>query len=292
MATQKSKSELLDSIFEVTAENIHILELYFSLGRSKLTAHLDIFTDDSEKEALKVAAMEHFKTTEAYLRLNQIYDYAIDGVIDDTENYDLENAAIHVVLASKEVITLISAEDREPDGVWDMIIAMGDGRFSLDTGHNIDIYKVALLAGVDVRTVRNAISSGELTAEKVESMVFVDNRSAQVWLSKRRAFKPTRFISTAKKQLDEINTAIELGAFLKEKRESLGLVIPDEGLASDGSKITFSEMAQLETGVFNLPLNTVELMAEFYQLHAKELVQVIMRVFFPKQLEQLIGTQA
>jgi hypothetical protein len=285
MATQITKKELFENFFSTSVEVLSLIESTFNLPTNYISGHVFNMTDVNDNLP---SAKDNLEQSDAWQTLSQLYDYSIDGIIYDAGYSDIEDAATDLVLGGAEVISIITTENHEPSQAWDKIIMMGDGRFSLDTGGDIEIMKLALLADVDIRTVRNAVSSGELTSNKVDNIVFITNRSALLWLSNRRAFKPTKFITSAKKELVAINGAVELGAFLQSKRESMGLELPRQSIHAGKSVIQPSDLRHLESGVFDLPLYTVDALADFYQIPKVELLNIIMSVFFPDYLRLIL----
>lgn len=285
MATQITKNELFDNFFTTTVEVFSLLEDAFNLPSSYITEQNFNTNNASEKVS---SAEKRLEQSDAWQTVSKLYDYAINGIISDGGYTDIEDAATELVIGGAEIISLITTENNEPHEAWDKIIMMGDGRFSLDTGNDIGIMKLALLADVDIRTVRNAVSSGELSSTKVDNVVFINNRSAQLWLINRRAFKPTKFITSLKKDFGSINNGIELGAYLAMKRENLGLELPKQEIHAKKCSIQPTDIAQLESGVFNLPLYSIDLLADFYEVPSEELLDVIMTVYFPEYLRQIL----
>lgn len=228
---------------------------------------------DNEEEAKR-----RLRESRPWRTLSDLYDYAVDGV-------DHGNEPPSIVIDGSDVLKLATSENHRPADEWDEIVSMADGRFALDDGMSIELYKVALLAGVDVRTVRNAISAGELTASKHGDMVFVENSSARRWLHGRKGFKPTVHRDAGDLgELASVKTPAAFGAFLAARRQRLGLgssVVPlVPGVPAE-------ELAKLEAGMFPVPLDAAFPMADFYQVSRKEFLEAVMRIFFPEELAAL-----
>lgn len=278
MATKISKDQLFNDFYSTTVEVVALIESTFGLPDRHISGLIFENPTDDKKQS---NAKEVLETSDAWKTLSHLYDYAVDGVLHGNGYTDIEEAACELVIGGAEIISLITTENMEPDQQWDTIISMGDGRFALDTGSDIEIVKLALLADVDIRTVRNAVSAGELKAEKVNNIVHISNQSAISWLGNRRSFKPTRFISSVKPELKSIKSPAELGAFLHGRRESLAL-------AQNSADIDASDIKHLESGAFKLPLSAVRSLADFYQIPEDELLSTIMKVFFPEQLRLIL----
>lgn len=290
MDKQITKAELFDNFFNTAIEVIPLIESTFDLTNGSIFDQ--VFGIAEEKISLHQAdAKEHLKKSDAWRTLSNLYDYAVDGYINSSEYSDIEDAAGEIVIGAAEVISIVTTENNGPSEDWDRIIMMGDGRFALDIDSSIDILKLALLANVDVRTVRNAISAGDLTSGKIDNVVLVDSQSALLWLSKRRAYAPTKFIRSIQKELNEVNSATEFGMYLHSLRGELDISLPEANLEQGPVTISPSDIKNIESGIFKLPINSVDVLASYYQVNKKELLNKIMRIFFSEQLRLIIETQ-
>lgn len=274
--TGKIKEELFEDFFDTAWNSLFALELQFGIEGVRD----QVFGKDAEEPEAK----EKLRNSPAWKTLTRVYDYAVNGVDPEDDTPD------SLVIDGSDVLKLVASENYWTCETWDNIIAMGDGRFSLDDGNPIALYKVALLAKVDIRTVRNAISAGELIAFKSGDggEVFIENASARRWLHGRRGFKPTVSQSSQEVQhLETITTPAKFGVFLTARREQLGLGNEaDKPLISHPSA-TPQAISQLESGVFTLPLDAVFPVADFYQLDRKTFLQCVMRVFFCEEMRML-----
>lgn len=279
MATKISKDVLFNNFFSTTTEVFSLIESNFGLPDNHISGLVFESTGGERNQSHAKAVLEK---SDAWKTLSQLYDYALDGVIHGNGYTDIEDAGAELVIGGAEIISLVTTENHEPDEIWDTIISMGDGRFALDTGSDIEIAKLALLADVDIRTVRNAVSAGELKADKVNNTVYVTHQSAISWIGNRRAFKPTRFISSLEPELKNIKSPTELGAFLSSRREALALT-------KNSTDIEASDIKHLESGAFRLPLSAVSSLADHYQIPEDEFLSAVMRVFFPEQLRLILG---
>jgi hypothetical protein len=170
---------------------------------------------------------------------------------------------------------------------------MGDGRFALDEGHDLTIYKLSLLANVDQRTVRNAISAGQMIANKKNGMfegeqLFIENASARRWLHGRKGFKPT-IVPTDPQHLilKDVKGPADFASFLVMQRKRIGLDQDGGKLAVLHTCVDARAISQLEAGIFSVPLDAVFPLADFYQVSRKDLLECVMRVFFANELMML-----
>lgn len=274
--TAAVKDELFEDFFSAAWNTFLALESQF-----QVKGVMDqVFGVDADMDEGK----ESLRKSPAWQTLIDVYEYAYNGV--EPKNAGPED----IVIDGSDVLKLVSSENHWPCAAWDNIIAMADGRFGLDEGSPIDLYKVALLANVDIRTVRNAVSAGELISFKSsdEQRVLVESASARRWLLGRRGFKATlKSLDGGYETIDTIKTPAGFGAFLKQQRERLKLDDKFDKLVVMHPSATIQALEQLEAGVFSLPLDAVFPVADFYELDRKEFLLCVMRVFFYEEMEVL-----
>jgi hypothetical protein len=287
MATEKTKAKaierLFDDFFNTAQSSFESLEHRYGIGG----VMEQLFGKDPTDEE----AREKLRNSWAWQTLVAAYEYAVNGIEPDPR-FDGPSS---LVIDASDVLKLANSENYRVSEEWDAIIAMGDGRFGLDEGNPVLLYKVALLANVDIRTVRNATSSGELVTFKNESdsHVYVENSSARRWLHGRRGFKPTVVSDmTLGMTPERVSTPAEFGAMLVAQRERNAQDNADAGIAVAHPAVSKEALAQLEAGVFSLPLDAVFPVADFYLLDRKKFLQCVMRVFFGEELQMLADAKA
>lgn len=295
MATKKQKINhkndhkeiLFEDFFNSAMGTMEALEQHYCVtGVVK-----QIFGEEAMTDRYGDPSKANLRKSSAWTELSALYDYALHGVVNDGEE------PMSIVIDGSDVLKLARSENYWPSDEWEDIIAMGDGRFSLDDGGEIAIHKLSLLAKVDQRTVRNAISAGHLIAHKRNNVfageqVCVENASARSWLYGRKGFKPTVVPSVDRQiSLSEISGPTDFGAFLINQRARIGLDTGSEKLVVLHSSVTAQGIAQLEAGIFSLPLDAVFPLADFYQVSRKHLLDAVMRVFFADELNMLSCTE-
>ena len=274
MGKTNRKEELFENFFHVSKETLEIFERVFNVTGVIEQVFGSDLNNDEERTRLK--------NSYAWAVLSYMYDYAVHGVLkgDPTET----------VLDGAEVIRLITAENSVPSDEWEQIIAQADARHGLDEGQDVELYKVALLANVDIRTVRNAISAGELTSNKVMNCIFVENNSARRWLQGRRGFVPTnRQDSNQTFNISDVTTPADFAQFFKNRRSHLGFDFKDRKIGVLHPSITPDALEDLERGTFTMPINAVFPLADFYQISRKDLLDTVMHIFFNEELSMLSG---
>lgn len=227
------------------------------------------------EEELNQHILKHIQNSHAWEQLVILYDFAIDGRTDDEDtSYIPTNAA--------DILSLSSFANAPHHKAWERLVWQADGRHGLDSGYPMNFDKLAFLANVDVRTVRNAISAGHLVTVKQCGTDHVQNESARKWLAGRKGFKPTVYAGKTQAALAGVTMPTVFGAILKGQRES---ILADGGmLATQHPTLTDSVINTLESGVFDLPLSMVNPVADYYQVDRKQFLGSVMRIFFPEQL--------
>ena len=281
MAHKYSKEELFEDYFHTLDEVMRSFEHMFLVDGiwSKIFGVADpertYFPDEESKQRAK----EHVRASGGWWRLEGLHDYAEDGVVYGENDQGLATA----VMESTETLSFLTTELHSCSPRWRDIQQLADARLQLDAGDDILLEGVALLANVDIRTVRNAISAGELVAKKYESKTFVDNTSARNWLHGRRGFTPTKIDGASIAALSDISTPLEFGAFLSAQKVRLGLKTESKQFVAFHPAVDAKSLVELEGGLFRLPLDTVFQLADFYQVNRTEFLACVMRVFFPEQ---------
>lgn len=219
--------------------------------------------------------------------LSALYDYAEEGILGF-------NVAEDIVIRAAEVITCFDVENGYGLYSWSQIRTKGEMRFSLDSDWDLQLEGLALLANVDVRTVRNAVSSGELESYKSQDPanpgIFVRNEGCRKWLSSRKGFKPTTDQIPAD-DIAQVATSSSFGQFLKNIRNIQNISAPWENKSLLAAGMTAQSLQDLEQGIFDLSLRTIAPLAEHYQLDRQGFLEMVMRVFYSDYLDTLRGAK-
>lgn len=283
-----TKEDLFKNFFYNAYEVLWIFESWFKADGAKDNFFGAKESDTFEEVEAREALTNRVRQSSAWSALSNLYDYAVDGNAGNQHPTD-------IVIAGAEVLSLITTENYKPVVEWEMIVARGDGRFALDDGEDVHLEKLALLADVDVRTVRNAISAGELRAFKIENVlhpgIYVENASARAWLQGRRGFKPTLYSGQITQDIEEVASPADFAAFLAARREQLGLTSDEGKLLPLVPGVDSKALASVEAGVFSLPLNAVNPLADFYQIERKAFLDCVMRVFFSEYYAAILESR-
>lgn len=239
------------------------------------------------KDADEPTARANLRKSEAWQTLLELYDYAINGIVPRNHHES------DLVVGASAVLKLASSENHWVSDEWHNIIGTGDSRYAMDEGSPLHLEQIALLANVDIRTVRNAVSAGDLVSYKSEisGEVFVEAASARRWLHGRRGFKPT-VINDIATDLDKVTTPAAFGALLSSQRSRMDQEGEGAKRAVAHPSVTRETLAQLESGIFTLPLDAVTPLADFYLLDRRKLLRCVMRVFFYEEMQLLRDDEA
>lgn len=229
---------------------------------------------------IEQAAKDRVRSSGAWQQLSALYDYSVEGIAGNMHPMD-------IVIGGAEVLSFIRTENHSPSIEWELITVKGDGRYALDDGMPVLVEKVALLAAVDIRTVRNAISAGELISFKSDEGVKIENASARAWLNGRKGFKPTVMHEDEIGCLNDISTPSLFGAFMSAQRTRIGLDGDENKLIVFHPSVNARAISEVEAGIFSLPIDTVFPIADFYRLDRKQFLACVMRVFFSEELSSL-----
>jgi hypothetical protein len=273
MTKNTNKDTLFDDFYSTAQATFGALESQFGIQ-----GVLDqVFGTDLIKEESKVRV----RSSRAWETLSTLYEYAINGIQGGKDPMD-------IVIDGADVVHLIESENYRPCEEWDTIIRMADGRYALDEGNVMNPQKLALLANVDIRTVRNAMSAGELVSYKREEAVWIENASARRWLHRRKGFKPTVMDDDSSHlNIENVRSPADFGGFLISQRKRIGLNSESEKLAISHPSVNPHAVSEIEAGVFALPLDAVFPIADFYQISRQKLLECVMRVFFYEELQMI-----
>ena len=278
-----SKEELFEDFVRRSILGFQNIEMVFGIDELCAEATgVNWTADESDPETIE-AAKHYMRNEEGWRWLSEAYDYAFDGILGADNPED-------IVTSAAEIISHLDTYNTKPSPEWANFLARVDGRFSLDNFKTVSIETLALLASVDIRTVRNAISAGELTSQKMGSNVYIDNASARNWLSGRRSFRPTQMEFVGIERFTSISSPAEFGSFLSVQRKKLGTEIDDKKLVLFHPLIDSKAIKEIEMGMFKLPLDTVTPLSDFYQIDRNDFLVTIMKVFYGDQYRALAET--
>lgn len=120
----------------------------------------------------------------------------------------------------------------------------------------LTIREVAILSGLDERTVRNATNrnaANRLETATIESSIYIPRESARAWLNTKRGFIPSRIGNHLPKRIvlnGPFSGTGEAGNYIRKTRESISLSQSDV-LAKANLKRDLDWINALEEGIVN-----------------------------------------
>jgi len=283
------KERLFEDFFDNMVKTTERIEALFDVTGVKQQV---IGSDYSLHSSGKVEAKEHLSNNRAWLLVSELYDYAVEGIDPRSRQHSVSGHPGVLVIDAGEVIALLTGEEDAPLQAWHEIVMMADGRHVMDLGEGIREERLALLANVDLRTVRNAISSGALLSNK-EDGPYIGSDSARAWLMGRKGFKPTVFASDTAMEIADVQTPASFGALLRQRRlereqQFAVAEVPTPAPLLDAYPgLTKEILAEAEAGVFRVALSLTRPLADYYGIDRDAVLDCVMRVFFPEELAAL-----
>lgn len=172
-------------------------------------------------------------------RMETLYEYAINGVrtmSDMTDDYEFSRDFFKGLEGFNLFEVYVEGSDTSIKKCMQIVdmtnarLCLDDGGFAWSTDGNVlanhlSLAQVALLAGLDERTVRNATTpkaKDRLATVNFGGRTFVDNEVAIEWLT-RRGFNDTVVATHGSRRdpKDGFQSAADLGVFVAESRRTL-----------------------------------------------------------------------
>ena len=284
MAKRITKDEFFQGAFAAGRVTTELFDLYY-LGypeNANDSSMLRVFGADhleQSDEYDEESAKSRYRETPVWRCFDELFGYVTEGILPEGMDGD------ELVHSSSMALDTVPSEQAAFKAVAEELLSAAIGRTSLDNGKDIELMQLAYLANIDERSVRNAVSSGELNGTSGKP-VYIDNKSARSWLLKRRGYIPTRIPTEQSKSVANINTPAEFGAFLKFLNE-LNAISESRQALHDHSEISEGTFELLEAGIFNLPLDVCPALADFYQIERTTFLATVMKVFYKEELRSL-----
>lgn len=217
------------------------------------------------------------RDSKAWTSYSTVFDYAVDGIIQEFTN------PFVMINEAAQIVSLLITTNPYIAGILEPVIIQAEGRSAMEMGQFIRFEALVALAGLDERTVRNAISAGDLIFQKNDGKGLIDPVSARNWLTGRRGYKHTRIITSNPGLLKDVTSPAQFGAFLKASRIQFSNHLHIENLPVDQKSI-----GEIENGIFNLSLNVTFDIADYYRIDRNEFLKCVMRIFFRDQYDALL----
>lgn len=279
----------IENIFESTYCSFCIQEYFFGPENlvkntfnidenfSLYQPNIEELTDTQRKQGFKV-----FTEMSIYSYLKELYEYAVEGILGKNHWVDLIEEVNFYFQHVESDFSQISEEAK-------LILDMAHLRFGMDGEKDLISFNysnnpnqvIAKMAGLDERTVRNAASEGMFTHDGVS----YHTEAIKIWLNNKKGFKRTKIDENhTGLQLDDIQTAQQFGQLISIQKANLGKLLDEKKFKASHYNFDKHTLLNLESGIFDLPLNTVSALANAFHFDEKALLHCIMRVFFAHEL--------
>jgi len=172
--------------------------------------------------------------------------------------------------------------------LWEMIF-LCDARHKLDFRHSLSITDIALLSGMNEKSVRNALrSEGEhqLISEDGEN---VKSSEALRWLRGRKSgFRETTFVKFDNDSLPDSLTYVEIPSFIKSRLDKIygefnWRFDADEHLGYSGDKLW-----DITSGRQKISVEDVIVIAKALQVDPAWFSEQVFSAYFPEQMELIL----
>jgi hypothetical protein len=216
-------------------------------------------------------SINHFQVTKS---IEQFYDYGLLGIrnmpqVESGGANDWTFAYGLIWDTSRSVLISESCNGESVDArkclyaakaFFARLILDGSERTYIDSDESVpsdmlSISEVAILAGLDERTVRNATSksaANRIETAIVDSNIFIPREAALAWLITKRGFTPTRIGEELPAQAvlnDSFSGTQEAGDYVRKVRERLNLS-PKALLERANVTMDAASLNQIEEGDF------------------------------------------
>ncbi|MBP0590365.1 hypothetical protein J8I87_11705 [Paraburkholderia sp. LEh10] len=256
----------LDDVFGETGLDKRLFQFEIPpLGPSYLGQPLDI--------DVRHRIQQQLPKLDAWKCIKAIYDFGVKGMPDEGGHsmYDINKFG-------RRITALFSAVYPDKAKLLNDLVFLSEGRLELERPlGRVTVETLVALAGVDARTVRNAMAAGDLAFKKDGALVEFDPSSARQWLVGRRGFVPTKPL-VRRVDVDNINTQAEFAQLLTDIRVKLNA----DGINTE-PPVDPVAMTSLERGLFTLPLDSAFPLADYFGIRREPFLKCVMRVFFPAQ---------
>lgn len=289
MAKEKviSKDEFFQNIFECALGNFSTMETYMGIhglmgqifgvnNYEELGSAYDLPTFCLTQD--ENIAKHHFMNGAIWYPFECVYEYALNG--------NGQKCCIDELTDCVDFMHILHSDHFQISSGSHEIITMALVRHALEfdpTVNYIDIkdsnypQAIAHLADIDLRTLKNAVSAGEI--EAISKNVLCAS-SLKKWLLSRKGFKPTFYSDQT--QTYFFNSPTSFANILKISKKTLADKFdPSELINTFPNQTNIIE--QLELGIFVLPIDALPLIAKTYEIPYPLLFKQVMQTYYPKE---------
>ncbi|MEN9597211.1 MAG: hypothetical protein RL236_1645 [Pseudomonadota bacterium] len=235
---------------------------YYNAALNLSVNSVDYYDEWQEKE-FSIKELEGSFLVES---VRDAYNYAVNGIISG----DYSSSSLGDISSFSKLVGF----DENVDSKYNFLYRVASARENLDSGDDLSLKDIALLAGVDERTIRNSASSKDedsLQIKKSGSSTMIENAEARRWLNNRPDFKKTRDYDDA-----VVQNGKEFGEFISQRRNELSLTLDD---VANAVGTDLETLLDLEQGIDRLYLNQVSKLQSTLKIEDNKLLGDYMKIF-------------
>lgn len=238
-----------------------------------------------------VMAMYDYGFEQRYPIGVQMHEFKAE--IEHVEDFVLNLQSEYIGLFMHDAVYMGSAGDANW-GALPSLYQSTAARLNLDMGETLSLREIAILAGMNEKSVRNALTAvgeAQLRICSFGSIELVDNDEARRWLSLRRGFVPTQFHETtaiAGDHPDAVNSLYELGGYINKRWTSLGKSPETVQIELEWSQDRFEYLNGLTANPQSIDPRDCGDLAKSLLVSESWFTTQVMRNLYPHQVEQLL----
>ena len=223
--------------------------------------------------------------------------YQFKAEMEHVEDFVFNLKSEYIGLFMRDQSLMGSAADAQWTALPELY-TIARARLDLDMGESLTISDIAALAGMQEKSVRNALTAtgdGQLNLhicpDYASHLEFVDNDEARRWLSLRRGFVPTNFkemSAVAGEHPESLNTLFELGNYIHERWTSLGKIPETVIKELDWPIGKFDYLNAITANPQNIDPKDCRDLAVSLLVSESWFTSQVMRNLFPHEVEQLL----
>jgi len=187
--------------------------------------------------------------------------------------------------------SIMNGEEWRKSGLWEMM-DLCDARHRLDFDEEVGISDIALLSGMNEKSVSNALrAEGENRLHSKDDET-IESKEALRWLRSRKSgFKKTTFVSFDQEDLPESLGYMEIAPFINSRLVKFyGSTCENFYLDSAAKLLNYSreQITDITENVEKLPIKDIKKIAEIMKVDPAWFTEQVFSALFPEQMEMIL----
>ncbi len=215
-------------------------------------------------------------------------DQVFREFLEITDNYGIVTSTGNSPSWGSRKTSCRSESFWESSPLWEMV-KLCDARHALDFEEEITASDIAILAGMNEKSVRNALrAEGEHQLHSDDGDI-VESAEALRWLSLRKSgFRETVFVTFNQEKLPESLAYMEIAPFIKSRLEKL---YGDMNWIEKPSKLlgySYEQMWLIVDDIEKIPIKDVQRIAKVIKVDHAWFTEQIFTALFPEQMQLIL----